>query len=115
MHDADTIGDREGLLLIVRHQNCRRATRLQDLPDFVAQALAQFDIKAGKRLVHQQQRRPRGKRPGKRDALLLAAGQFMREAARRGVRPTRSSISCTRRARSDAATERSPNARCLRP
>ena len=78
MHHADAIGDRECLLLIVRHQNGGRATCLQDLTDFVTQALSQLDVETGKRFIHQQQRRSGRECTGQRYALLLAAGKLVR-------------------------------------
>ena len=45
-----------------------------------AQAAAQHDIDAGEGLVHQQHLRARRHRPGKRGALLLAAGKLVRIA-----------------------------------
>ena len=52
---ADLVGHREGLVLVVRHQDRRRAARLDDVAHLVRQALAQVDVEVGERLVEQQE------------------------------------------------------------
>ena len=79
-HDADLVGDRERVVLVVRHQDRGHVLPLEDLAHFQAQALAQVDVEVGERLVEQQQLRPRRERARERDALLLAAGQLVRVA-----------------------------------
>ena len=71
--------------------------RLDDVAHFQRQPLAQFDVEVGEGLVEQQQPRSGRQRAGQRDALLLAAGEFVRElAALAGCRPTSASSSSTR-------------------
>jgi len=55
------------------------AALLDDLAHLERQALAQVDVEVGKRLVEQQQIRSRRERARQRHALLLPAGEFMRE------------------------------------
>ena len=56
-HDADLVGDGEGLVLVVRDQQRGGAGGLQQGPQFAAQALTQLDVEVGERLVQQQQPR----------------------------------------------------------
>jgi hypothetical protein len=52
---------------------------LEDVAHLERQAFAQFDVEVGERLVHQDQARPRRQGAGQRHALLLAAGELVRE------------------------------------
>ena len=60
---------------------------VEDVEGLVADAVAQAVVEAGEGLVHQQDRRPRRQRAGERDALLLAAGEFVRKAAGMAAEP----------------------------
>ena len=80
MHHADAVGDREGLLLVMRHEDRGRAAGLQDLPHLGAKTRAELDVEARERFVHQQEGGARREGARERDALLLAAGQLMRIA-----------------------------------
>jgi hypothetical protein len=55
VHDADLVGDREGLVLVVGDQDRGGAGGLDDVAHFVGQALAQLDVEVGEGLVEQQQ------------------------------------------------------------
>ncbi len=63
----------------------------EQLGQFVAQLLAQLVVEVDQGLVQQHQRRPLGQRPRQRHPLLLAAGQFGRQAReeRLDVKPLR--------------------------
>ena len=63
----------------MRHHDCGRPLALEDFPHLERQPLAQPDIEIGKRLVEQDQFGARGQGAGEGDALLLAAGELMRE------------------------------------
>jgi len=78
MHYADTVGDGEGFVLIVRDEERCGAGLLQDRAHLEGKPFAQLDVEIRKRLVEQQQMRARRQRAGERDALLLAAGKFVR-------------------------------------
>ena len=85
VQDRDDVGERQRLVLVVGHEDDRRAERCEQLLDLGAQAVAQARVERGERLVEQDQARLRRERPGHRDALLLAArelvGPAMAEAA----------------------------------
>ena len=77
MHDADDVGDGKGLVLVVRDEDRGGAGLLEDVTHFEREPLAQLDIEIREWLVKQQQMRARGQRAGERDALLLAAREFV--------------------------------------
>ena len=54
-HDADLVGDGEGLVLVVRDQQGGGAGGLQQLAQLTAQAFPQRDVEVGEGLVQQQQ------------------------------------------------------------
>ena len=78
MHDADLVGHREGLVLVVGDEDRGRPLALEDFADFERQPLAQADVEVGEGFVEQQQFGARRQRAGQRDALLLAAGKLVR-------------------------------------
>ena len=80
VHHADTVADGKGFELVVGHKQGCGARCLQDGAHLMRQPFTQIDIQIGKRLVEQQQARPRCQRPRQRHALLLPARQFMRKA-----------------------------------
>ena len=73
---ADAVGEREGVLLIVRHHQRGGPERLEQRAQLAHQPLAQRDVEARERLVEQHRGRPRRERPRQRHPLLLPAGQF---------------------------------------
>ena len=79
-HHHDAVGDRQRLLLVVRHVHRGERQALLQLADLLAHMAAQLGIEIGQRLVEQQHLRLQHDRPRHRDALLLAAGQFARQA-----------------------------------
>ena len=81
-HDADPVGDRQRLLLVVRDEQGGGADLALDPADLVAQLGAHLGVQRGQRLVEQQHLRLDRQRPGQRDALLLAAGELVRVAVR---------------------------------
>jgi hypothetical protein len=85
VHDADFVGNRERIVLVVGHEDGRRVLLLEDVTHLQAQALAQIDVEVGEGLVHEQQLRARRQRTRQRDALLLAAGELVRIAIRRAL------------------------------
>ena len=85
IHQTDDIGDREGFMLVVGDQDGGGVGGLENFAQFQAQALAQFGVEVGKRLVEQHQLRSRRQRTRQGDALLLAAGKFMRKLLRTAV------------------------------
>ncbi len=77
-HDADLVGERERLVLVVRDEDRRRPRGVENRAHLERQPLAQIDVEIRERLVEQQQIRRRRERPRQRDALLLAAGKLVR-------------------------------------
>ena len=99
LHDADAVGEGEGLMLIVRHQHGGRALGLEQTAHFHRQTLAQVDVQIGERLVQEQQARARRQRAGQRHALLLSARQLVRILGGAVRQPDACSSSPTRRSR----------------
>ena len=81
-HHHDPVGQLERLLLVVGDVDGRDPELALDLADLVAQGDADLGVERGERLVEQQDRRLEGERPRQRDALLLAAGQLVRDSDR---------------------------------
>ena len=90
----DAVGDRRRARLVGDHHD-----RLPELLDRVPEQLedlgAGLRVEVARRLVREDDVRPRDERPRDRDALLLAAGELRRAGARGGrrARPTRSASS----------------------
>ena len=106
IHQHHVLGKRERLGLVVRHIDRGEAEPvLQDF-QFDAHLVAQLRIEVRHRLVEQHQPRLVDQRAGKRDTLLLAAGQLRRrlvvpggkaddfEDARDAVAAARRSVAC---------------------
>ena len=55
-HDADRIGQCEGLVLVVGHQQCGGAMPFEDVTQFERQRLAKIGVEIGKGLIKQQDR-----------------------------------------------------------
>ena len=77
-HHADLVGDGEGLLLVMRDEQCGGAVAFQDLAQLCAQLPAQLGVEARQRFIQQQQLRSGCQRARQRDTLLLAAREFVR-------------------------------------
>ena len=77
LHHDETVGDRHGLELVVRHEDRRDVKPLLELPDLLAHHEPEVRIEVGEGLVEQQDLRFETERPGKGDALLLAAGELV--------------------------------------
>ena len=77
--DDDPVGERQGLVLVVRHVDGRRAELVVDAPDLRAHLEAQLRVEVRERLVHQHERRLDDDGAGDRHALLLAAGELARQ------------------------------------
>lgn len=76
LHDDDAVGQRQGLILVMRDVQRGAAELAMDAADFGAHFQAQLGIEIGERLIHQDQRRFDDDGAGNRYALLLAAGQL---------------------------------------
>ena len=79
MHDADAIGERERLLLIVRHQDRGHPEPALHLADGLAQLDADLGIQRAEGLIEQQHLRLVRERARHGDALLLAARELSRQ------------------------------------
>ena len=102
MHDADAIGERERLFLVVRDEDRRDAELALDLADRAPQFLADLGIERTEGLVHQQHLRLVRQCARHRDALLLAARELGRQAVVHALERHEPSNS-SRRARRSAA------------
>ena len=72
----DLVGDLEGLLLVVGHEDRRGVHLVVQPAQPVAQLLADLRVERAERLVEQQHRRLHRERPGQRHALALAAREL---------------------------------------
>jgi hypothetical protein len=81
VHNADLVGKRERLLLIVRDVDERDAELALQALELDLHLLAQLQIERGQRLVQQQYVRPVHEGARQRDTLLLAPAQLRRIAA----------------------------------
>ena len=107
-HDADPIAERERLLLVVGHEQGRRADADLDAPDLLAQLAADLGVERRERFVEQEDLGLDRQRASQRDALLLAAGELVRVVAPVTCRGRRARAARpTRRRRSAASTPRS--------
>lgn len=79
VEDPDPVGQRERLLLVVRHEHGRGAGQTQDLADLVSHDRAEVGVQVRERLVEEDQRGDRRQRAGQGDPLLLASRQLVRE------------------------------------
>ena len=80
LEQADLVGERERLGLIVGDVDGRRARLPDQRGDLHPHPLAQVGVEVGQRLVAQDEAGAADEGPGQRDALLLAAGQLVRVA-----------------------------------
>ncbi len=87
LHHADVVGEREGLVLVVRDEQGGGAGALEDVAQIEREPLAQVGVEVREGLVEQQDRRRRRQRARERDALLLAARELVRIARARSRQP----------------------------
>ena len=80
VHDADAVGERERLLLVVGDEDRGDAQLALDPAHGAPQLLADAGVERAERLVQQQHLRPVRQRARQRDALLLAARELRRQA-----------------------------------
>ena len=73
LHLDNAVGERRSVIPVVCHENHRQTQSAPEPRHFRAKRDAQIRIEAGKRLIEKKQSRTSDERPGKRDALLLAA------------------------------------------
>ena len=77
LHQADPVGQLEGLLLVVGDQDGGDAELPLDLPQVAPELGADLDVERAERLVEQQHRGLVGEGAGEGDPLLLAAGELV--------------------------------------
>ena len=80
MHDRNLVGHRQRFFLIVRDEQKGDSRALLHGFQFRAHLAPQFQIERRQRFVQQQNRGFQHQRPGQRHALLLASGEFRRQA-----------------------------------
>jgi hypothetical protein len=80
LQDDHRVGDREGLLLVVRHIDRGDAEFGDDAADLGAHLEPELRVEVRERLVKEEDTRLEDERPGEGDALLLATGEFGRAA-----------------------------------
>ena len=85
LHQADAVGQRQRLLLIMRDEHRGDPGLALQLRDHLAHLQAQLRVEIRQRLVHEEEARPDHHRAGQRDALALAAGEFRRAALRESL------------------------------
>jgi hypothetical protein len=78
-HDDHQVGERHGLVLAMGHMHEADAEIALQALQFTAHVFAQERIERRKRLVEQQNLRPRDEGARQRDALLLTARQLRRQ------------------------------------
>ena len=83
---ADAVGERRGVLEVVRDEQRRQAQLGEELRELAADDAARVRIERGERLVEQQHGRVARERAGKRDSLALATRELARPRGRRGGR-----------------------------
>ena len=76
LHHDDAVGERERLVLIVRHVDRRAAELAMNAPDLGARFEPQLRVEVRQRLVHQDQRRLDHDRTRNGNALLLTAREL---------------------------------------
>ncbi len=82
VHDDDAIRHRQRLFLVVRHVNEHQPELALEVAKLDAHPQLEQPVEVAERLVEKQRLRLRHEHAGKRDALLLAAGQGARLAVR---------------------------------
>ena len=81
VHQADAVGQRQRLVLVVGDEHDGRAGFAMQPLDLDLHRLPQLAVERAERFVHQDQRRPIDQAACQCDALLLPAGQLAREPA----------------------------------
>ena len=80
VHDADTIGDRHRLLLVVGDDDEGEPEPLLQLHQLKLRLAAQFLVERSEGFIEQEDARAFDQRARERDALALAAGELVRLA-----------------------------------
>ena len=83
---ADLVGERGGVLEVVRDEHGRQRELVQQLLELGAHGALRVRVECGERLVEQDHPRAAGERAGERDPLALAARERGRPARRRAGR-----------------------------
>jgi hypothetical protein len=78
VHDADPVGHRHGLVLVVGHVDERDPDLGLDPLELELHLLAQLEIERAERLIEEEDPWPIDQRPGQRHALLLPARHLRR-------------------------------------
>ncbi len=79
LHHGDPVHHRQGLLLVVGDEQGGDAELLLEQPDLLAQGQPHLGVERGERLVEEQHARAQGEGAGRGHALLLSAGELVRE------------------------------------
>ena len=87
VHDDDLIGELEGLLLVVCHEEAGDAELAVEAVEPVAELLADAGVQCSERFVQQQDLGPRRQGSGKRHPLALAARELIRVSVGEGRQP----------------------------
>ena len=80
--DADLVGERNGVLVVVRDEQRRQAELAQELLELAAYRDLGVRVERRERLVEQQHAGIAGERPGERDSLALATRELGRPRLR---------------------------------
>src|SRR4051794_35709252 len=83
---GDAVTEAGRLVDVVRHEHDGLVQLGLDAPELLLQAVPRERVDRAERLVHEENGRVRGQRPGHPDALLLPAGQLVGVAPRVGAR-----------------------------
>ena len=90
--DRETVGEREGLLLIMGHVDRGDVGLVDDATDLRAHLESQFGVEVRERFVQEEDSGSEGQGPGERDALLLPADDLAEEVRLPDGRVVRSSF-----------------------
>ena len=118
VHDADAVGQRERLFLVVRHEHGGDPELALHLADGAAQFLADLGVERAEGLIEQQHLGLVRERARHRDALLLAAGELRRQALVHALRaPPAAAAPCAARgaSRARSCAARAARTRCCPP
>jgi len=87
VQDRQVVGGRQGFVLVMGDQDCRRPGAVKELDNLGTQCGSQAGVEGGERLVEQHELRLDGESSGKGNALSLAPGQLVWSAAAEAVQP----------------------------
>ena len=87
VHDADAVGDRHRLLLVVGDDDEGETELLLQLHQLELRFAPQLLVERRKRLVEQEDARPLHQRARERNALALTAGELVRLALAEAFEP----------------------------